>query len=131
MSDKRECPVCRRAISLRQDGAIRSHGHRAAPCLGSGEWPRVRTVREAVGGEPPWLADMEALRNALVRLLWRSMVDRAECACADYEGDGKHERCAECQAMAALGLGRWLGAEDAARRLPSAVTIEEQGTKEC
>jgi len=117
---KRECPVCAKLIALRQDGAIRYHGLRSAPCLGSGRLPRVRTVREAVAGAPPWMADMEALRSALVRLLWNSVVDDAECTCED--GDP----CPECQSMGALGLGRWLGAKDAARRLPSAVMVEDR-----
>lgn len=43
------------------------------------------------------------LRAALVRLLWRSVADLVECSC---EVD---DRCPECEAMQALGLGRWTG----------------------
>jgi hypothetical protein len=49
----------------------------------------------------------DALRSALITLLWRSVVDDVECTC--YPGDP----CPECQAMEALGLGRWTGARDA------------------
>ena len=118
MSTKRECPACSKLITLRGDGAIRSHGTRSSPCLGSGQWPRTRTVREAMA--EGLIDDPAALRSALVRLLWRSIVDHAECGCEDYEGDGWHEQCPECQAMGALGLGRWRGAKDAERRLPRA-----------
>jgi hypothetical protein len=41
------------------------------------------------------------LARALIRLLWDSVADKAECTCCP--GD----RCPQCQAMAALGLGRW------------------------
>lgn len=52
-----------------------------------------------------------ALRSALVRLLWRSVADDAACSC--YPDDP----CPECEAMQALGLGRWRGAEHAAGEL--------------
>jgi hypothetical protein len=47
------------------------------------------------------------LRSALVRLLWRSVADNAECTCHG------RDRCPECEAMQALGLGRWRGPRDA------------------
>jgi hypothetical protein len=49
----------------------------------------------------------DAIRAALIRILWRSVADDAECTCCP--GDP----CPECQAMEALGLGRWIGARDA------------------
>jgi hypothetical protein len=48
-----------------------------------------------------------ALRSALVTLLWHSVADDAECTCCP--GDP----CPECQAMQALGLGRWISPRDA------------------
>ena len=48
------------------------------------------------------------MRSALVRLLWRSIADNAACSC---EGD---DRCPECEAMLALGLGPWRGPKQAA-----------------
>lgn len=41
------------------------------------------------------------LQRALIRLLWDSIADKAECTC--YPRD----RCPQCDAMRALGLGRW------------------------
>jgi hypothetical protein len=48
---------------------------------------------------------------ALTRLLWRSIADNAVCTCF------LDDPCPECQAMAALGLGRWTGAEAATQAL--------------
>jgi hypothetical protein len=80
----------------------------------------VRTVREAIGGKDDLREIVAQARKALAQQLWRSVVDDAECTCED--GDP----CPECQAMGALGLGRWLGAKDAERRLPSAVGIDDE-----
>ena len=41
------------------------------------------------------------LKRALLRLLWNSVCDQADCTCAP------RDRCPECGAMLALGLGRW------------------------
>ena len=51
------------------------------------------------------------IRLALIRLLWNSVSDQATCTCSP--GDG----CPECEAMAALGLGRWTDAYHAGRAL--------------
>jgi hypothetical protein len=59
-----------------------------------------------------------AIRAALITLLWRSVADDAECTC--YPGDP----CPECQAMEALGLGRWRGAEHATRALKAGQAVE-------
>jgi hypothetical protein len=67
---------------------------------------------------------MESLRTALVGLLWRSVADDTECTCEDDDGDGNPDTCPECEAMTALGLGRWLGSRDAERRLPSGLERE-------
>lgn len=50
---------------------------------------------------------IKALRRALVRLLWHSVADAAECTCED------DDKCPECDAFNALGLGAWPGAEKA------------------
>jgi hypothetical protein len=52
-----------------------------------------------------------ALQRALVRLLWNSVADQNGCSC--YPRD----RCPECHAMLALGLGRWRGWKSAQRKL--------------
>lgn len=41
------------------------------------------------------------LQRALIRLLWMSVADKAECTCVP----GDH--CPQCAAMTVLGLGRW------------------------
>lgn len=51
------------------------------------------------------------LRLALVRLLWNSVADDATCTCC--LGD----TCPQCEAMTALGDGRWRGAEHAQSKL--------------
>lgn len=48
---------------------------------------------------------------ALIRLLWDSVADDATCTCCT--GDV----CPQCEAMQALGAGRWRGAEKAKRKL--------------
>lgn len=57
------------------------------------------------------LDEHRARTAALVQLVWRSVADDAACSC--YPGDA----CPECEAMQALGLGRWSGAEAAAKLL--------------
>lgn len=44
------------------------------------------------------------LQRALIRLLWDSVADDDECTCAPKD------RCPQCEATLALGLGRWAGA---------------------
>jgi hypothetical protein len=51
------------------------------------------------------------LQRALIRLLWDSVADNAECTCAPKD------RCPQCDAMLALGLGRWKGPISAQRKL--------------
>jgi hypothetical protein len=45
----------------------------------------------------------DRLARALARLLWNSIADQSSCACAP------RDRCPLCEAMLALGLGRWKG----------------------
>lgn len=47
--------------------------------------------------------DVAKLRSALVRMLWRSIADEADCTCEESD------KCPECEATEALGLGRWRG----------------------
>lgn len=68
------------------------------------------------------------LRRALIRLLWNSVADDADCTCCPATEHNSADRCPECEAMAALGLGDWVGADAAAgllgtmeRRLGGAV----------
>jgi len=58
-------------------------------------------------------------QRALVRLLWNSQHDDAVCTC--YPGDP----CPECEAMQALGLGRWPGATRAQELLLTAASKEK------
>lgn len=51
------------------------------------------------------------LRLALIRLLWDSVADDATCTCCP--GD----TCPQCEAMRALGAGRWQSAKKAQREL--------------
>lgn len=51
------------------------------------------------------------LAKALVRLLFNSVADGNECTCAPKDP------CPECQAMRALGLGRWRNFKSAQQRL--------------
>lgn len=53
----------------------------------------------------------DRLARALVRLLWYSVTDHADCTCAP------RDRCPQCEAMLALGLGRWKGWRDAQVRM--------------
>lgn len=59
-------------------------------------------------------ARVGVMRAAIVRLLWNSIADDAECTC---EGLARADACPECQAMIALGFGPWPGAEIAAEML--------------
>jgi hypothetical protein len=53
-----------------------------------------------------------AMKSALIRMLWRSVADGSECTCAEPA-----DECPECEALTALNLGTWLGAEDTAAKL--------------
>lgn len=68
-----------------------------------------------------------ALRRALLRALWRSYADEAECTC----GPSPEDRCWECEAMAALGLGLWNRDERTLyremRQLEHDLVVEERG----
>jgi hypothetical protein len=62
----------------------------------------------------------EGLRDALARLLWDSATSNAGCACTNVylkAGGPVGDACALCQAMFALGLGRWRGAALAEEQL--------------
>lgn len=58
----------------------------------------------------------DRLGAALVRLLFNSVADGNHCTCA--VGD----RCPECEAMLALGFGRWKGAKSAQVKLAKLAT---------
>ena len=51
----------------------------------------------------PTVADVARLQRALIRLLWDSVADQFGCDC--YPND----RCPQCEAMLALGLGHLSG----------------------
>lgn len=50
---------------------------------------------------------IDAIRSAIIRLLWKSVADEEECTCHP------EDQCALCQAMAALGHGAWYDWESA------------------
>ncbi len=51
------------------------------------------------------------LKLALIRLLWDSVVDEADCTCCP--GDP----CPQCEGMQALGFERWVDADTAEAQL--------------
>lgn len=67
---------------------------------------------------------IDALRSALIRLLWRSVADDAECTC------WIDDPCPECQAMQALGRGRWISPRDAAIELAFDRTQRERAARQ-
>jgi hypothetical protein len=54
---------------------------------------------------------MGELRRALIRQLWKAVADDATCTCSGAA------RCPECEAMSALGLGRWISQRHGASQL--------------
>lgn len=48
------------------------------------------------------------VRAALMRLLWNTVAERAECTCQANPIETK-DGCAECQACEALGFGKYQG----------------------
>jgi hypothetical protein len=76
---------------------------------------RVADMTRAIASRDTMIGS--GLASALVRMLWTSVADHAQCTCA------LPDACPECEAMVALGLGRWITHEIAAKQL-------EQLTKE-
>lgn len=59
----------------------------------------------------PTVVDIPRLQRALIRLLWDSVADQATCTCFPKD------RCPQCEAMTALGLGRWRDYKSAQTRI--------------
>lgn len=64
------------------------------------------------------------IRAALIRLLWNSVNDDAECTCSP--GDV----CPECQSMDALGLGEWTSALEVDEKLQEAEKAIERAVED-
>lgn len=77
----------------------------------------------ARAGAPDASPPVDPVRRALARLLWDSVADKAECTC--YPGDP----CPQCEAMQALGLGRWTGPDERTQAALGAITDAARATK--
>ncbi|HEY1814852.1 MAG TPA: hypothetical protein VGG74_21040 [Kofleriaceae bacterium] len=83
------------------------------------EWDAVERLTDRYAELDRRVADLQranelitaAAKSALVRMLWASVCDHAQCTCSP------NDACPECEAMGALGLGRWTNHELAQQQL--------------